>query len=98
QRLGYLKRFVVQEEYTGTTGTHSVKVWPYPILSGAYQNVSGPIADGKGVTLLGPATPESAITYGQNLAFHQDAFAFVTADLIDPSQFGAWGGREVMDG
>lgn len=94
--LGYDKRFVVQEDSSGqTTGT--VKILPYPILSGAYQNVSTKLAN-QAITLLGPASAGNAITYGQNLMFHRDAFAFVTADLEDPSKYGAWGAREVMDG
>lgn len=99
QDLGYAKRFVVQEDVSGSGGgTITVPILPFPILSGAYKNVSAPIADGATVTRLGPASGGGAITYGQNLGFHRDAFAFVTADLEDPSQYGAWGGREVMDG
>lgn len=97
QSLGYLKRFVIQEDVTGTT-TATIKILPVPIATGAYQNVSAGILDNAVMTLLGPATTASAITYGQNLMFHEDAFAFVTADLEDPSQYGAWGAREVMDG
>ena len=29
---------------------------------------------------------------------HKDAFAFVTADLEDVSQYGAWGARRTQDG
>jgi hypothetical protein len=96
QDLGYLKRFVVQ---TGGTGTSALTftVLPVPIVGGAYANVSAAILNNAVMTLLGPATTAAAITYGQNLAFHKDAFAFVTADLEDPSKYGAWGGREVMD-
>jgi hypothetical protein len=36
--------------------------------------------------------------YTQSILFHPEAFAFVTADLIDVSKFGAWGARQVMDG
>jgi hypothetical protein len=32
------------------------------------------------------------------LAYHKDAFTFVSADLEDVSKYGAWGAREVMDG
>jgi len=33
----------------------------------------------------------------QSMGFHKDAFTFVTADLIDPSKYGAWGAVQVMD-
>lgn len=96
QPYGYDKRFVVQADASGTT-TGTVTILPFPILSGAYQNVSAAL-DNQAITLLGPASAGSAITYGQNIAFQRDAFAFVTADLIDPSQYGDWGARLVEDG
>jgi hypothetical protein len=46
------------------------------------------------VTLIGVASQ----TYGENLAYHKDAFVFATADLIDVTEFGAWGSRQAMDG
>jgi hypothetical protein len=98
QSLGYLKRFVVQDDVSGSGGTYTVPILPFPILAGAYQNVSAAIANNATVTLLGPSSGSSAITYGQNMMFHEDAFAFVTADLEDPSQYGAWGAREVFEG
>ena len=96
--LGYLKRFVVAEDYSGTSGTHAITASPAPILGGAYQNCVGSVLDGAAVTFLGITSAASAVTYGQNLAFHRDAFAIVTADLEDPSAYGAWGSRQVVDG
>lgn len=97
QARGYLKRFVVQED-TNLSSSGTLPILPFPILSGAYQNVSAAIVDGATVTVLGVTTgAASGLTYAQNLSFHKDAFAFVTADLEDPSQYGAWGTREVMD-
>jgi hypothetical protein len=96
QRKGYLKRFTITEDVSGTT-TATIKILPVPIAVGAYQNVSAGILDNATMTLLGPATTASAITYGQSLLFQQDFAAFVTADLEDPSQYGAWGAREVLD-
>lgn len=96
QDLGYLKRFTISADVNGTT-TGTLALTPALIIGGAYANASAAALDGAVVTLHGPATGAAAITYGQNLAFHRDAFAWVTADLIDPSQFGAWGAREVMD-
>lgn len=96
QNLGYLKRFTLQEDETGTT-SGVLSLYPPIIYGGAYQNVSAPALNNAVVTFLGPATTASAITYGQNLLFHKDAFAFVNADLEDPTPYGAWGAREVID-
>jgi P22 coat protein - gene protein 5 len=96
QSLGYLKRFVVAADVNLTTaGVITIK--PAPIFGGAYQNVSAPILDGAAVTRHGLVNGGGATTFGQNLMFHRDAFAFVTADLEDPSRYGAWGGRQVLD-
>jgi hypothetical protein len=98
QAYGYDKRFVIQADATWSSTRLELQILPVPILGGAYANISRAIADNDVVTLVGPATTASAITYGQNMMFHKDAFAFVTADLVDPSQYGAWGGRLVEDG
>lgn len=99
--LGKLKKFVVQTAVTLTTSatTYTVSVKPGLIYGtgNAYKNcvISGPAnTDGLTVSLIGNV----GTAYGQNLAFHKDAFVFATADLIDVSEFGAWGAREVMDG
>lgn len=93
---GYLKRFTIAADVSGTT-TGTITITPPPIATGAYQNVSAGILDNAVMTLLGPATTAAAIAYGQSLQFHKDFAQFVTADLEDPSQYGAWGAREVMD-
>jgi hypothetical protein len=89
--------FTLQEDATYSSTRLELKVLPVPIFGGAYANISRAIADNDVVTFLGPATTAAAITYGQNISFHRDAYAFVTADLEDPSQYGAWGTREVFD-
>lgn len=96
QDLGYLKRFTLQADVSGTT-TATLSLYPPLIFGGAYQNASAPALNNAVVTFLGPATTAAAITYGQNLLFHKDAFAFVNADLEDPTPYGAWGAREVID-
>lgn len=98
---GKLKRFVAQDAVTLTTSatTYTFNVKPGLIYGdgNAYQNcvLSGVAnTDGLTVTRIGVASQ----TYGENLAFHKDAFVFATADLIDVTEFGAWGSRETMDG
>ena len=68
-------------------------VSPGVIAGGAYQNCSNRIADNSAITVLGT----SATAYGQNIAFHKDAFAFVTADLEVPNGVDM-AAREVYDG
>jgi len=98
---GFLQRFVVQSDVTLTTAATSYTVTVKPgIMFGsgnAYQNVvlSGPSnLDNNTVTLIGNVST----AYPQNLAYHKDAFCFATADLVDVSEFGAWGARQTMDG
>jgi hypothetical protein len=50
--------------------------------------------NGAALTKVGGA---SAV-YKPSLAYHKDAFTFVSADLEDVSKYGSWGAREVMDG
>lgn len=90
--LNYLQQFVITAN-SGTSAT-SLAVSPAIVTSGAAQNVSAsPTASGA-VTKVGGGA--SAI-YSQSVLFHPEAFAFVTADLVDVSKFGAWGARQVMD-
>jgi hypothetical protein len=92
--LGRLRRFVVvSDTVTDGSGNSTFTVSPAIISGGAYQNVTNLAGDNQTITVLGT----SATAYGQGLAFHRDAFAFVTADLEDPSQYGAWGARETLD-
>ena len=99
--LGTLQRFVVQADITLTTAATSYAVTVKPGLiygtGNAYKNcvLNGTTnTDNMTVTLIGNVST----AYGQNLAFHKDAFVFGTADLIDVSSMGAWGSRQAMDG
>lgn len=97
---GRLKQFTVVTSTAGTT-TGTVTISPAPILSGAYQNVSTAIADNAAILVVGSvsgAGTAGRTIFGQSLGYHRDAFAFVSADLEDPSAYGAWGAREVFDG
>ena len=99
--IGLLKRFVVQSAVTLTTAANSYAVTVKPgIITGsgnAYQTVAlsgATVASGAAVTLIGAVNT----AFAQDLMFHEDAFAFVTADLDDVSRYGAWGARDTMDG
>jgi hypothetical protein len=95
---GVLKRFVITNETTTvvTAGTITLTLSP-GIMSGvgnAFQNVSGAVTNNAPITRIGVVNT----SYGQNLAFHEDAFIFASADLEDVSRYGAWGSRQTMDG
>ena len=77
---GVLKKFVIVSDVSNTTGAITMTVSPGVIAGGAYQNCSNRIADNSAIVVLGT----SATAYGQNLAFHKDAFTFVSADLDIP--------------
>jgi hypothetical protein len=89
---GFLQQFVVTADYAGGAGNMSIS--PTPVTAGAAQNVT---AVGAGLTVAKVGGGASAL-YTQSVLFHPDAFTFVTADLIDPSKYGAFGSRQVMDG
>jgi len=97
---GRLKTFVVQADITLTTqaNTYTVTVKPGIMVGSgnAYQNAIMTGADTSGLTVTNWNAASTQV--GQSLFFHKDAFAFVTADLIDVSKFGAWGARDVLDG
>jgi len=99
--IGRLQRFVVQADATLTTAATGAAVTVKPALiygdGNAYQNcvLSGSAnTDGLTVTLTGAV----GTAFAQDLQFHKDAFVFATADLVDVSQYGAWGARDTMDG
>ena len=89
---GALQQFVVTADYAGGAGTLSFA--PAIYTSGGRQNVvAAGMANGAAMTKIGAANG----IYKPSLAFHKDAFAFATADLVMPSgvDFSA---RQVMDG
>jgi len=98
---GKLKTFVCQANVTMTTSAtaYDVVVKPGMIygVGNAYQNcVLSGVSDSDGLTVTRIGAASTA--FGQDLQFHKDAFVFATADLIDVSQYGAWGARQTMDG
>lgn len=89
---GVLHQFVVTADYAGGAG--SLSFAPAIYTSGGRQNVvAAGIANGVAVAKIGGA---SAI-YKPSLAFHKDAFAFATADLVMP-QGVDFASRQVLDG
>lgn len=101
----HLQQFVCTEDATasGTTLT-GLKIAPAIVTSGAYQNVYGTPGTDAVVILRGGATTGGAAAaagageiLGQNVCFHKDAFAFVTADLLLP-QGVDFASRKTIDG
>jgi hypothetical protein len=98
QTTGVLRQFTVTAPATADgSGNATLSIFP-PINTAAsnqqYQTVSAGPANAAVVTWdVAPSTQYSA-----NLAYHKDAFALVTADLEDVSQYGAWGARRMHKG
>lgn len=88
QNLGYLQQFVVT-----TSGTTSLAFTPALYSTGANQNVDSLPANSAAITFVGSAST----VYEQHLAYHKDAFAFVTADLEMP-QGVHFASRQNLDG
>lgn len=89
---GTLQQFVVTADYAGGAGT--INIAPAIYTSTGRQNVvAAGIANGVAVAKVGGA---SAV-YKPSLAFHKDAFAFATADLVMPGGVD-FASRQVQDG
>ena len=91
---GKLQQFVVTADATFTGGSATVAISPSIVTSGAFQTVSGSPADNAAITVVGSAST----AYAQNLAFHKDAFTFVTADLVKPEGSVEFCSQKVYDG
>lgn len=89
---GVLQQFVVTAD-SGASAT-SLTVSPPLITSGPRQNVNAAAANNAAINKIGGG---NAADWLQDLAFHKDAFAFATADLVLPKGVD-FAGREVMDG
>lgn len=88
---GVLQQFVI----TANSGANALAlaISPSVVATGARQNVSNTVADNSAVVKVGAGASE---TLTQSLAFHRNAFAFVTADLPLPDGTD-WARREVVD-
>lgn len=94
----HLQQFVVTADGTAAGGALTASVSPTPVTSGARQNVSIESAGASKAVVFegaGGSGTASAI-YTQHLAFHRDAFTFVTADLELPKNEEA--SRQMYDG
>ena len=90
---GVLQQFVVTADYAGGAG--SVTFAPAVYTSTGRQNVvAAGMANGSAIVKVGAGASE---TLDQSLAFHENAFTFVTADLPLPDGVD-WAKREVFDG
>ena len=89
---GYLQPFVLTANSGGSATTLAIS--PAIVATGAAQNVTNGAANTQAIVKIGGGV--SAL-YSQSVLFHPEAFAFVTADLIDVSKFGSWGAVQVMD-
>jgi hypothetical protein len=98
QTLSNLKQFTVTSDVS--TSYSSIPISPSIVTSGAKQNVSASPTDG-GIVYKVESDDTTAVAgaadYEVSLAYHRDAFAFATADLVMPKgvDFAA---REVFDG
>ena len=88
QDLGYLQQFV-----TTASGTTALAFSPAIYATGPKQNVTALPANSAAIVFVGSAST----SYEQHLAYHKDAFAFVTADLEMPEGV-HFASRQNMDG
>lgn len=90
---GVLQQFVVTAAKTSGAGAMSFA--PAIYTSTGRQNVTAAgMPNAAALVKIGG----NAAVYRPSLAYHKNAFTFVTADLEDVAQYGAWGAREVYDG
>lgn len=90
---GSLQQFVVTADTTISATSGSIPIAPSIVTSGATQTVTASPTDTDALTFIGSVST----TYKSGIAYHRDAFAFATADLVMPKgvDFAA---REVFDG
>ncbi|MFQ5915613.1 MAG: P22 phage major capsid protein family protein [Nitrospinota bacterium] len=97
-QYSHLQQFVVTANATADgSGNATLSISPSIVTTGATQNVSAAAADGSALVFeaAGGSGAASAVI-AQDLAYHRDAFTFVTADLELPANVEA--SRQVFDG
>jgi hypothetical protein len=92
---GALQQFVVTADVTFGGITGAISISPSITTSGATQTVTASPANAAVITYATAAAVSTG--YVQNLAYHPDAFAFATADLVMPKGID-FAAREVYDG
>ena len=90
--LGYAQKFVITAN-SGAAAT-SLAISPSIVATGAKQNVTASPTTTGAVTKVGGGASE---TLNTTMAYHKDAFTFVTADLVMPSGVD-FSSRQVLDG
>lgn len=81
QTTGALQQFVVTANVSSDgSGNATIPIFPAIVPTGAFQTVTASPADNAAITVVGAANTVSP----QGLAFHKDAFTFVSADLQMP--------------
>ncbi len=89
-----LQQFVVTADTSSDgTGNATIPISPSITVSGATQNVSGSPANSAVITVVGTAST----AYGISVAYHKNAFAFGTADLVMPDGVD-FASRQTLDG
>jgi len=86
---GKLQQFRAAAVSSDGAGNATLTISPPIVTTGAAQNVSNSPASGAVLTFVGAANVQCPV----GLAFHSQAFAFVSVDLEDVSRYGAWGAR-----
>ncbi len=82
QDTGMLQQFVVMQDVSSdASGNATITIYPAIITTGGYQNCTNAAADNAAITVR---TGTASTRYKQNILYHRDAFAFVTADLELP--------------
>src|SRR4030067_3589334 len=94
QAYNFLQQFVATADVTlSGAGAGTLSISPSIVTSGATQNVSAGPADNAALTFGRTAST----AYPMNIAYHEDAFGLVTADL-ETAKGVDFAAREVFDG
>lgn len=95
QSTGQLMQFVcLGAQSSDGAGNLTLNISPAIISAGPFQNVANAPADNIGLNFVGTAST----SYARNMAWHESAFTLGCVDLVDVSEFGAWGARRNWKG